>query len=95
MPSIARISDKCSGHGCHPPRASDSGGSTTVTINGMPVMLTGSHFDNHTCGNNTHDGVVTGGSSTITVDGKAVAFVGTSVSCGSVVAAGSSNVFGS
>lgn len=93
MGSIARVGDKTSGHGCHPPQTLLSG-SSNVFINGIPACRQGDPVSAHTCGNNTHDGVISGGSSTIFINGQPAAIIGSDVSCGGVVAKGSDNVFG-
>lgn len=89
---VARVGDLCTGHGCFPPRAAISG-SPNVFVNGIPVVRVDDSWANHTCGNNTHGGTTVTGSSFFFVNGKAVARIGDSISCGSVVAAGSGNVF--
>ena len=92
MQAAARLGDECTGHGCHPPRTNDSG-SPDMFINGQGAHRVGDHWVPHTCGNNTHDGVATKGSSTVFINGQGAMRVGDLISCGSVVAQGSSNVF--
>ena len=90
--AAARQGDTCSGHGCFPPRASDTG-SDNVFINGIPALRSGDHFVLHTCGDDVHDGNVSSGSSSVFVNGQPLALIGSTISCGSVVAQGSDNVF--
>lgn len=92
MPAVSRIGDTCTGHGCFPPRANDSG-SGNVFINGIGAHRQGDHWVPHTCGKNTHDGTLSGGSGTVFVNGKPLGRIGDMVSCGSAVGAGSGNVF--
>lgn len=92
MPSITRIGDKCSGHGCFPPRSSTSG-SGDVFVNGIGAHRVGDSWAVHCCGPSCHDSVMASGSSTVFVNGKAVARIGDNVACGSVSAQGSGNVF--
>ena len=92
MPAISRLGDECTGHGCHPPRVNDSGSPDTF-INGIAAHRVGDHWVEHTCGDNTHDGVAVSGSSTVFINGKAAMRVGDKISCGSAVAQGSPNVF--
>ena len=93
MPSIVRIGDICTGHGAFPPRVCDSG-SSDVFINGIGAHREGDHWVTH-CNPvpSCHDSVLAVGSSTVYVNGKALARIGDSVTCGSVCAEGSSNVF--
>ena len=92
MPGIVRLGDGCSGHGCHPPRVNDSA-SSNVFINGLGAHRVGDHWVTHCCGNNCHDGTMSGGSGKVFVNGKPLARVGDAISCGSVAAKGSGNVF--
>ena len=80
MPAVCRKGDTCTGHGGFPPRANDEG-SPNVFVNGIPA------------GNSCHDGTLSGGSSSVFVNGKALGRIGDDVSCGSVVASGSPDVF--
>lgn len=92
--SIARVGDKTTGHGCHPPQTILSG-SGNVFLNGLAVARQTDPVSTHTCGNNTHDGVISQGSPTIFVNGLPVALIGSAVSCGGAVAQGSSDTVGS
>jgi uncharacterized Zn-binding protein involved in type VI secretion len=94
MGAIARVGDTTSGHDCHPAQTLVAG-SSNVFINGIPACRQGDPVSSHTCGTNTHDGVVAGGSGSIKINGKPAAIIGSAVSCGGVVAKGSDNTFGS
>ena len=92
MPAVARITDKTAGH-CFEPHSPDSGLSSSVFVNGLPVCLVGTHFPTHTCGNSSHDAVQSEGSGTVFIQGLAVARVGDKQNCGDMIAQGSPNVF--
>jgi len=94
MPAVTRKGDACTGHGCWPSRAS-TGGSGNVFVNGIPVHRQGDGWAAHTCPDipETHASVLGAGSSTVYANGKQVGRVGDPVACGSVVAAGSGNVY--
>lgn len=92
MPSVTRLGDTCTGHGCFPPRASTSG-SPNVFINGIPAHRNGDGWAVHCCEDKCHDGTMAGGSSSVFVNGKPLARIGDSVSCGSASGQGSPNVF--
>jgi uncharacterized Zn-binding protein involved in type VI secretion len=91
--SIARIGDKTTGHGCHPPQTIIQG-SPNVFLNGLAVARVGDSVSAHTCGSNTHDGVINSGGSNIFVNGQEIALIGSPVSCGGAVAQGSSDTVG-
>lgn len=92
MPAVSRQDDQCSGHGCFPPRRSTAG-SPNVFCTGKPVLRKGDPFEAHSCGDHTHTATVSAGSGTVFVNGLALARIGDALDCGSVVAAGSPNVF--
>ena len=92
MQAISRLGDECTGHGCHPPRTNDSG-SPDMFINGKAAHRVGDHWVAHNCGDDTHDGIAVQGSSTVFINGQGAMRVGDSISCGSAIAQGSSNVF--
>ena len=93
MPAVARIADKCTGHGCYPPRPNDEG-SGNVFINGKPVHRAGDYWLPHGCGDCTpHSSVLASGSSSVYVNGKQMGRIGDPVACGAKVAQGSGNVF--
>lgn len=97
MPPVVRLGDTCTGHECFPPRANFSG-SPNVFVNGRPVHRVGDSWDIHTCTHDnvphgSHGGVQASGSSKVFVNGRAIARIGDSVSCGSLCATGSNNVY--
>jgi uncharacterized Zn-binding protein involved in type VI secretion len=82
--AVVRIGDKCSGHGGFPPAAFSTGGTTSVFVNGKPLVrsytatLSGDSRDAHSYGNDTHHAHVNAseGSSTVLVEGYHVVRVG-------------------
>lgn len=83
----------CSGHDCWPPRPNNEA-SSDVFINGKGAHRQGDGYEEHCCPNNgCHGGSLAQGSSTVFINGKQAARIGDPVSCGSVVAEGSPNVF--
>ena len=90
--AISRITDLTAGH-CFEPHSPDNGLSSTVFANGLAIVLVGTHFPVHTCGNQHHDATQSQGSSTVFIEGKAVGRVGDQQDCGDVLAQGSSNIF--
>lgn len=92
MPAVARKGDACTGHGGYPPRA-NTGGSSNVFINGIPVHRRGDPWPTHCSGSSCHASVLGGGSSSIFANGLAVGRIGDPVACGSAAAGGSPNVF--
>lgn len=93
MPAVTRLGDLCTGHGCWPPRPS-TGASGTVFSNGMGVHRQGDGWAIHCCGTyDCHASVLEEGSSTVFVEGQAVGRIGDPVACGSMVAAGSEDVY--
>ena len=92
MPAVTRLGDSCTGHGAFPPRTSTSG-SANVFVNGIPAHRQGDSWSAHCDPNSCHASELKSGSSTVYVNGKALGRVGDPVACGSVVAAGSGNVF--
>lgn len=57
------------------------------------MVRQGDGFAPHTCGDDTHGGSVASASGTVFANGIPLARIGDPVSCGSVVAVGSQNVF--
>lgn len=92
MPSVVRLGDICSGHGCFPPRNNDQG-SPNVFANGIPVHRLGDHWVTHCCGSSCHDSNQAAGSPNVFANGLAVARIGDAEACGSSAASGSPNVF--
>ena len=80
------------GHDCFPPRPNTEG-SDDVFVNGIPIHRVGDSWPVHVCGDSAHDGVLSNGSSSVSVNGKPVGRIGDMISCGSMVAQGSDDVF--
>jgi len=95
MPSVARLADLCTGHGCYPPRPNIQG-SPTVFVNGRPVHRLTDAWAIHCCGPSCHGAVLAKGSTTVFVNGLPCGRIGDLVGvpgeCGSVVMTGSTNV---
>jgi uncharacterized Zn-binding protein involved in type VI secretion len=93
MKPAALFGHSCSGHDCFPPRPNVEA-SPDVFINGLSVQRMGDTYMPHCCPNKgCHSAVVAQGSSSVTINGVPVARMGDSLSCPSVIAEGSSNVF--
>lgn len=93
MLAVTRQGDGCTGHGSYPPRNSVEG-SNNVFVNGKPVHRVGDAWAPHcTPKPKCHGGSLAAGSNKVFANGKAIGRLGDPVDCGSVVAAGSSNVF--
>lgn len=92
MPGAGLDTKLCSGHGGWPPRVNTSR-SDDVFINGFKALRKDDTFALHCNGPSCHTGFVSVGSSSVFINGKAAARNGDAISCGSVVANGSTNVF--
>lgn len=92
MPAATRLGDLCSGHGPFPPRPIVAG-SDDVLINGRPAGRQGDAYGVHCSPKKCHAGSAAGGSSSVFINGQPAVRIGDSVSCGSVSAQGSANVF--
>lgn len=92
MPGVARLEDKCTGHGCWPPRPNNEA-SSNVFVNGIGAHREGDSYEVHCCDGNCHDSVLASGSSSVYVNGKQLGRIGDLVACGSTVAEGSGSVF--
>jgi uncharacterized Zn-binding protein involved in type VI secretion len=90
--SVCRLGDKCSGHGCFPPRPNDQA-SSNVFVNGIGTHRQTDHWPIHCCGDTCHTSNLAKGSSTVYVNGLQLGRIGDPVACGSAVAQGSPNVF--
>ncbi|MEQ9885817.1 type VI secretion system PAAR protein [Pectobacterium zantedeschiae] len=82
MGNAVKLGDSDTGHGNHPPTPV-SAGSSTVTVDGMPLARQGDPLVPH-----GHDRSISGGSSSVLIDGKPAARTGDPVSCGGVVIGG-------
>ena len=93
MPQATRIEDNCSGHDACPPRPLIEG-SPNVFTNGRNAGRVGDMYTEHGCIlHPPHTGVIAQGSQTVFINGKQAGRIGDPVSCGSVVAEGSPNVY--
>jgi uncharacterized Zn-binding protein involved in type VI secretion len=92
MPAVTRLGDKCTGHGCFPPRANTSA-SGNVFVNNIAAHRQSDAWATHCCGPSCHDSVLASGSGTVFVNNLQLARIGDPVACGSAIAAGSDNVF--
>lgn len=92
MPAVTRLGDKCTGHGCFPPRPS-TGASPNVYVNGIAVHRQSDPWASHCCPPPCHGSTLAAGSGTVFVNGLQCGRIGDPVACGSAVAAGSGNVF--
>lgn len=88
MPSVARETDMCTGHGSCSPRPAISG-SPDVFVNNLPAHRQGDTWAVH-C---SHSSVLASGSSSVYVNGRPLGRIGDPVACGSAVATGSSDVY--
>lgn len=92
MPAVHLLGGLGSGHSCFPIHKNIQG-SNDVYVNNTPVHRQGDLWQPHTCGPDTHTGVLAKGSSTVYVNGKQLGRIGDPVSCGSITIDGSLNVF--
>jgi len=92
MPAVTRLGDRCTGHGCHPPRVNNQA-SSDVFVNGIGAHRMGDGWEVHCCGPDCHASNLSTGSGSVYVNGKQLARIGDPIACGSAVAEGSSNVF--
>ena len=92
MPAVCRIGDRCSGHGCFPPRVNDEG-SSSVFANAIGVHRRGDHWVTHCCGSSCHDSSLARGSTTVYANGIQLGRIADPVACGSAVIEGSPNVY--
>lgn len=93
MPAAARKADKCTGHGCFPPRPNVQA-SSNVFVNSRGSMRVGDMFAAHCCPKKgCHTAPLAKGSSTVRINGRKAGRRGDKVGCGSAVMTASSNVF--
>lgn len=92
MPAVTRKGDSCTGHGAFPPRASTAG-SPNVFANNIAVHRKNDAWASHCDPNSCHGSQLADGSATVYANGLPLSRIGDPVACGSVVAAGSANVF--
>ena len=98
MPGIVRVGDKCTGHGCWPPRPAIQG-SPSVFVNQKAVVRQGDKYAIHCkeCSDKRpcHDGAVIKASSNIFINGIEAVRVGDPLNCGSAASNASTDTFGS
>ncbi|MBC6416259.1 MAG: PAAR domain-containing protein [Rhodospirillales bacterium] len=93
MPAVTRLGDRCSGHGCYPPRPSTQA-AASVYAEGIAVHRQGDAWAVHSCpGCPPHGGALAAGSSTVHAEGRQIGRIGDPVACGSRVAEGAATVF--
>ncbi|MCF6446161.1 PAAR domain-containing protein [Nereida sp. MMG025] len=96
MPPAHRKGDIGSGHGCHFPPSSATGGSPDVYVNGKAAMRVGDNFAPHACGTcpaPPHARALSTGSGTVFINGQAAGRIGDSIDCGGSAATGSGDVY--
>lgn len=91
MPGAARLSDKCTGHGCYSSRPNVEASSDVFT-NDLGAHRQGDAWASHSCVS-SHSGNLASGSGTVWINDKQAGRIGDPVSCGSSVLTGSSDVF--
>jgi len=91
MPGAARLTDKCTGHGCFPSRP-NTAASNDVFTNDLGAHRQGDAWRTHTC-TGSHGGNLASGSPNVFINDKQAGRIGDPVSCGSKVRTGSDNVF--
>ncbi len=94
---VARLGDLSTPDPCLAPPRPSAAGSGNVYVNGLPAHRLGDQWSPHACllpvPQPPHQAVTASGSGTVYVNGIPLARVGDLISCGSVIAAGSGNVF--
>ena len=96
MPEAHRRTDIGSGHGCHFPPSSATGGSPDVFVNGKPLMRVGDSYQPHGCGvcpAGSHGRALAQGSATVFVNGRPAGRIGDAIDCGGQAQTGSADVF--
>ena len=94
---VARLGDTSTPDPCLAPPRPTIVGSGDVFVNGLAAHRLGDSWAPHSCVLPTpqppHQAVTSSGSGSVYVNGKPLARVGDTISCGSVIATGSGNVF--
>lgn len=91
MPGVVTKDMNCSGHATYPPRLPTEW-SPNVFANGKNVVRYGDNWQAHCCPPVCHGGVSIGGGS-VFVNSQVIQIEGDPISCGSVCAEHSGNVF--
>lgn len=93
MKPAALFGQSCTGHGCFPPRLNVQA-SPTVFANSLSIQRLGDAYMPHCCPTKgCHSAVVAQASSSVYINGLPAARIGDALSCPSVIAEGSQNVF--
>lgn len=95
MPPAHRKGDIGSGHGCHFPPSSATGGSPDVFVNKKALMRQGDSYAAHACPaghSGPHGRALSGGSATVFVNGKPAGRKGDAIDCGGAAVTASGNV---
>lgn len=87
MAAASRLADVCTGHPGGPPRPCITG-SPNVYINSRAALRVGDAWAGH-----PHGGIQSTGANTVFINGRRLGRVADHISCGSLVATGSPNVF--
>lgn len=96
MPEAHRQHDIGSGHSCHFPPTSATGGSENVYVNDKPLMRVGDAYQPHGCPScpaPSHGRALGGGSSSVYINGKPAGRIGDPIDCGGNAETGSGNVY--
>lgn len=98
MPSVSRLGDLSTGHGCFPPTAMVATPVSKTFFNGIlaGVVDSGCQFATHSCGITTHsqaERFVSSGASKTIIEGKPAARIGDNIGDGDAIAQGSANSF--
>lgn len=95
MPPAHRQGDTGSGHACHFPPTTATGGSPNVDVNGKPLMRVGDSYEAHGCSScpePAHGRALAVGSGSVFINGKPAGRVGDAIDCGGTAEDGSENV---
>lgn len=96
MAGVVRVNDQSNGHGCFPPVKAVKG-SSKVTVGGRQVIRVGDVWESHKCPDSNiqhpnHDVKSSTGSSKVTIGGVPLCRVSDKLSCGDIIATGSTKV---
>ena len=95
IPAAHRQSDIGSGHECHFPPSTATGGSPDVYVNGKPLMRVGDSYQAHGCSScpePSHGRALAKGSGTVFVNGRPAGRVADAIDCGGQAENGSEDV---
>lgn len=91
MPSVIRLPDPSTGHGCWPSRPPNES-SDNVFANKLLIVRKGDAYPTHCCGPVCHDGKAIS-TSKVFVNNKPIHRTGDSIDCRDIAGVGSPNVF--